>query len=321
MALFRVSLRLTAPLGTELVSGTLFGQLCWMLRERSGEAALVAWLGEAERLWALSDGFPAGLLPRPMIAPGPPDPDPDPKMADKRKDEKKKGHIRRDGFLAVRGALSAAAMAPHLVRVADRVARFAHNSIDRRTGSTPETAGLHFVDEDWSFAPPSDARAQPLSEGTVEPGGERDIYVRAPDDAAVDIAALFTDLGENGFGRDASLGRGRWSDVSVVRDAAMEATPDGAGPLRLVSLSRGSAETLNALRCKLVAHYGKAGPQVAVGAGVSPFKKPLLLTAPGATFAGDPQARHGAILTHVHPDRPEIVHNALHVVIACREAA
>lgn len=319
MALFRVTLRLTSPLGGELVSGTLFGQLCWTLRERDGEAALVEWLADRDRLWALSDGFPADLLPRPVVPPAPPVADPD--LADQRKTEKKRAHIRRSGFLAVRAALSAEAMGPHLVGVVDRGARFAHNAIDRRTGSTPETAGLYFVHEDWSFSPPTGDRLRPLREGAVEPGALRDIYVEAPDDAERMIAAVFTDLGDTGFGRDASLGRGRWSDVVVVRDRELEASPVGPGAQRLISLSRGSAEDLRDLRCKLVAHYGKAGPQIAVGAGASPFKKPLLLTTPGATFAGDPAARHGAMLAGVHPERPEIVHNARHVVVAYREAA
>lgn len=319
MALFRVSLRLTAPLGGELVSGTLFGQLCWILRERDGEAGLVAWLADHDRLWSLSDGFPGGLLPRPVVPPAPPVHDL--QKADARKKEKKRAHIRREGFLAVRAAMSTEAMEPHLTGLADRGARFAHNTIDRRTGSTPETAGLYFVSEDWSFSPPIGDRKGRPPEATVEPGALRDIYVQAPDDAERQIAALFTDLGETGFGRDASLGRGRWTDVSVVRDRYLETSPVGPGALRLMSLSRGSAEGLRDLRCKLVAHYGKTGPQIALGAGVSPFKKPLLLTAPGATFVGETAAHHGAILANVHPERPEIVHNARHVVVAYREAA
>lgn len=319
MALFRVSFRLTAPLGTPLTSGTLFGQLCWTLRERSGEAALVAWLADRDRLWALSDGFPAGLLPRPVIPPAPPVRDA--RAADTRKAEKKKAHMCREGFLSARAALTSATLSPHLVRIADRDARFAHNIIDRRTGSTPETAGLHFMKEDWAFAPPTDRTKYPLAEGQVEPGALRDVYAQASDDSASEIAALFGDLGDTGFGRDASLGRGRWADVAVTRDAELEAPPAGSGPLRLMSLSHGTADGLIDLRCKLVAHYGKTGPQVAVGAGVSPFKKPLLLAAPGATFSGDPSDLHGAILEGVHPGRPEIIHNARHVAIAYREAA
>jgi CRISPR-associated protein Csm4 len=77
MALFRVTLRLRAPLGTPLTSGTLFGQLCWVRRESQGESALEAWLhrdNEAD-LWALSDGFPKDFLPRPLVRPEPPSDD------------------------------------------------------------------------------------------------------------------------------------------------------------------------------------------------------------------------------------------------------
>jgi hypothetical protein len=38
----------------------------------------------------------------------------------------------------------------------------------------------------------------------------------------------------------------------------------------------------------------------------------LLLTQPGATFKGTAGRRYGALIRGVHPDRPEIVHNAFH---------
>jgi CRISPR-associated protein Csm4 len=67
-------------------------------------------------------------------------------------------------------------------------------------------------------------------------------------------------------------------------------------------------------------HFGKTGPQLALGAGASPFKRPLLLTRAGATFAPVGEGRFGAWLRDVHPTRPEIGHNAFHVAIPFREA-
>lgn len=316
MPLFRVSLHLQSPLGTPLHSGTLFGQLCWTKLERDGRRALESWLADETQVWALSDGFPAGLLPRPLVTPAPPSDDP--KAADDRKKWKKRGLIGRKAFIDVRRRVSDHALGPHLVAVADRSASFAHNTIDRRTGSTPETGGLYFMKEDWGYSPPDRDRSGPLPAGEVEAGPGRDIYVEAPKQAEADIRRLMTALGENGYGRDANLGRGRWIVEGVVEDKKLADGPKG----RLLSLSHGSAEAdMDDLRCRFETHYGKAGPDVAVGAGASPFKKPLLLTQPGATFNGAAGRRYGALIRGVHPGRPEIVHNAFHVVIPFAEEA
>jgi CRISPR-associated protein Csm4 len=314
VALFRVKIALMAPLGTPLTSGSLFGQLCWMKRARDGEAALVAWLAAPERLWALSDGFPAGLLPRPLLPPAPPSDDAE--VAKAAKAEKKKAFVTREGFLVARTAMNADALRPHLRRVEEAKPRFAHNTIDRRTGSTPESGGLYFLDEDWGHATRRDERA--TGDAPQPAGPLRDVYVAAEPEERREIGALFADLGEEGFGRDATFGRGRWRLDELVEDRELAEGPEG----RLLSLSCGAAlPEMGDLRCRLAAHYGKAGPGVAVGEGASPFKKPLLLTLPGATFTGSAKARHGDWLTGVHPTRPEIGHNAFHVVVPFREAA
>jgi CRISPR-associated protein Csm4 len=90
---------------------------------------------------------------------------------------------------------------------------------------------------------------------------------------------------------------------------------------RLMSLSRGAVTSgMGDVRARIAPHFGKAGPQVAVAGGASPFKRPLLLTEPGATFVDERAGRHGAWLTGVHPTRPEIGHNAFHVTVGFREA-
>ena len=69
-ALHRATLTLHTPLGTPLAGDTLFGQLCWALREAQGETELTRQLeGYTEgRPWlVVSDGFPAGYLPKPSL--------------------------------------------------------------------------------------------------------------------------------------------------------------------------------------------------------------------------------------------------------------
>jgi CRISPR-associated protein Csm4 len=310
MALFRAILRLKSPLGTPLHSGTLFGQLCWAKQECDGEAALENWLSDERHVWALSDGFPVGLLPRPLARPAAPSDDP--KVADDRKKQRKRGFVRRDGFIKIRDRLSEETLGPHLIATMDRSFTLAHNTIDRRTGSTPDAGGLYFLEEDWSFSSRAPGRSKPLREGTVEAGPLRDLHIVASESEVAHIKRLLSALGEMGYGRDANLGRGQWTVESVEPDAELANGPNG----RLVSLSHGSAEPdMGDLRCRIDTHYGKVGPGVTARNGISPFKKPLLLLQPGATFNGPVSRRYGALLRSVHSECPEIVHNAFHVAI------
>ncbi len=67
---WRLTLALHSPLGTPMQSDTLFGHLCWQVLLREGEAALEDFLEpfrRGEPSFVLSDAFPAGLLPRPLV--------------------------------------------------------------------------------------------------------------------------------------------------------------------------------------------------------------------------------------------------------------
>jgi CRISPR-associated protein Csm4 len=52
----------------------------------------------------------------------------------------------------------------------------------------------------------------------------------------------------------------------------------------------------------------------------SPFKRPILLAEPGATFDGS-DGLSGALLDQVHADRPEIRHHAYHLCLPFAETA
>jgi CRISPR-associated protein Csm4 len=71
---------------------------------------------------------------------------------------------------------------------------------------------------------------------------------------------------------------------------------------------------------RLEPHAGRLGPELAL-AGISPFKRPVLLMRPGATFTPEGPGPWGRMLTGLHPDRPEVVLNARHIAIPFREAA
>jgi len=303
MDIIRVILNIKSPLGSAMASGTLFGQMCWALRELESEQALIKWLSDEDALWAVSDGLPHGLLPRPVLLPSPLPLNGDLTAA---KASKKKKFITREGFIATRKNMTDVALGHYLVDDTVKMVRFAHNTIDRHKGSSLDNAGLYFVDEYWCDPQLDKPNAT-----------KRDIYISAPKGSESKIQKLLEHVGEVGFGRDASLGRGCWRVelTSIDHELMVQAGP------RHVSLSRGSAcdITMSNIRCKLMAHYGKLGEQVANAEGVSPFKYPILLTVAGATFDPVSGRRPGRLLKNVHPIRPEVVHNAFHVALSFSE--
>lgn len=302
MRLVRLTLRLTAPLGTPIVGPTLFGQLCWLKREAEGEAALVRWLADREGLWRISDGFPFDTLPKPLVKPRP-------LPAEKviaAKAIKKRPLVTRSRWLADRSRWDENALDPEVDLGLDgaRPHRIAHNVIDRRRGGTLEEGGLFFAEEDWRFSMGRD-------------GAEIDVYVEAPEEVST-VEAAFSELGAIGYGRDASTGRGRWELVSATNDRELADHPGG----RRMTLSRGvlSPETMADALWRVVPHFGRAGAQV-TASGASPFKRPVLLIRPGSTFRPRTAGPFGRWIEGIHPDRPEIALNGFHLAIPFDEAA
>lgn len=297
---YRVRLKLRGPVATPLHSGTLFGHLCWALRNLKGEASLTHWLKELpEAPLLISDAFPAGFLPRPLLKPARP-----PLMAgpavergERDKSVRRRAWIAVDDFLSIRGAVSETSLLELLAsgpaEPADLVEhRMAHNTIDRITGTTPAVGGLYFMDEWW----PGESSC-----------GDRDIYIRT-ELSAEHLQELFEHTGEHGFGRDASLGRGRFS-------AGLELATDGlfsAAGNRRLSLSHGTlTPNMQEPRYRLHTHYGKVGSLYSTSE--RPFKYPITLLRPGATFQPSDGGPFGELLTQVHRDLPQVMHNAWHL--------
>ncbi len=303
MPLWRLTLELQGPLGTPLTSGTLFGHLCWAMLRREGEAALEAWLtaiAAGEATLRVSDALPKDHLPRPLLRPQPPDEGLDTAAADAAKKQSKKRWLRRADWLRHRQGLDAARLSPLLVDAARLDDLHAHNRIDRRTGTTPtEGGGLWFVEDDWSYA--------------LAP--ERDLYALTDLDPE-GLHHLLADVGAEGYGRDATYGRGRFTvhppalDDDLLRHAGN----------RLMSLSHGCLdETMQAPRYERFTHFGKVAAVLAARTG-RPFKRPVLLTKPGATFDAGP-GPFGRLLADVHQDDARVRHDAQHLAIPFTEAA
>jgi CRISPR-associated protein Csm4 len=317
-AAYRIRFRLASPLATRLHSGTLFGNLCWAWRYLHGEASLAKWLCSLpEDPFLISDGFPKDMLPRPLLRPSPKRPGTLAEVTAQKR-LKKQSLIPRKMFEQLRRAMSELALLHALMSYWDeqkqqqecmtpyerekagtaRWERTAHNRIHRLTGRTPEEGGLFFTEELW----------------TTGQAQYHDVYVQTSLPVN-ELEQLFSQVARWGYGKDATWGRGRFDGIEIYREDG--GLFDGALP-RAMSLSHGSL-TPNMLpnaRYQLETHYGRLGGVYACSS--SPFKFPLLLLTPGATFDAGP-GPFGEILTGVHPTMPAVRHNAWHLTVTFRE--
>ena len=300
MALYRLEITLKSPLGTPLVGPTLFGLVCQAISDQEGDAAVEDWLGEPERLWRISDGFPVGHLPKPMTKPRLLTPE----QLDTLKNRKSKPWIRRDTWMKHRASWS-----EYEVCAGDYMGnpscdtRRVHNVVHRHGHGTLETGGLYFVEDDWRFA----GRFSGM-----------DLYVDSDEDCPERIRDLIQAVGERGYGRDISTGRGRFEVAGIRPDPELA---ELVGAHRCMSLSRGvlTSTTMQDALWRIEPHLGRVGPELTL-AGVSPFKRPVLLTQPGCTYQPVGSVPAGRWLNDIHPERPEIGLNGFHLAIPFSEA-
>ncbi len=322
MRRYRLRLDSSVPFGTPPTSGSLFGMLCWAFRARHGRDALRAFLRRLpEEPFLLSDVLPADHLPRPLLpAPRGEAPEARPEIA---KSLKRRRFLPLSGWRGLRAGANAAGLRkclensgastiapdpPFLVH-----ARAPHNRIDRRSGKTPAAGGggLWFADELWPRPGERTHARQVLA----------DLYVRTAMPAG-QVEFLLAEIGAQGFGRDATYGRGRFALEGGEAVGWLLDAPKAGSP-RMLSLSQGVVTpNMEAPRWRRFVLFGKLGREM-VAEGRRPWKLPLVLAESGCTFTARGAGPFGAWLTGLHqdddPDDP-VGHNGFHLAIPYREA-
>ena len=266
MKTLHVTLQPLTAFGTPLAGDTLFGHLCWALRWRHGEEALRAALHgytEGQPFLVVSDAFPSGYLPRPTLpssAAEQPKPD---KPIDRKALRRKRwlplasGHLPLRQWLGLGEELSFQQPAPRT-----------QNTINRLTCTTGR----------GPFAP----RQIALREYTF--GSTLDVYlVHDPERLTREaLVQLLTDVGEVGYGRDASTGLGKFDIIGVA-----EAKPHPPSQ-RFMTLAPCAPEpsVLRAEDCRWLplTRFGRHGSSAALGGGGGPFKRPILMAATAAVW-------------------------------------
>lgn len=254
--------------GTPPKGDTLFGQLCWALRNRLGEEKLTQLLDgytAGQPFAVVSDALPAGHLPRPALPGHAFNPLPD----DDRKTAKKRVWLPVEHLAApVADWLKFCRTATDLLGNNAQPQPHPHNSIDRRTSTTGD-----------GFAPYSMGR-QWYDEKTA-----LDIHIVLDDTRlpAADLEQALRDIGELGFGRDAGIGLGRYR-VDAFEPTVLPTQTGANAWLTLAPCApQGLAWETNLCFYTVFTRFGRHGD---IGVHLrNPFKSPVLLANTGAVLS------------------------------------
>jgi CRISPR-associated protein Csm4 len=278
MLTLKITITPLSAFGTLPKGDTFFGQLCWALRNHFGNERLRMLLEgytEGKPFAVVSDAFPAGHLPRPVL-PGHwfatvPDAD--------RKDLKKRiwlpleflpepvenwlQHCRRESTLP--GDPARARLEPQ-----------PHNAIDRRTGTTGEGFPPYAMTQYWydQWDKDRELRSEP----------RLDIYIVVDEErlSQADLRQMLNGIGDLGFGRDASIGLGKFR-VEELGQVSLPSQPQAAAWLTLAPCApQGLGLDSQRSFYQVFTRFGRHG-DMAVHTG-RPFKTPVLLAQTAAVL-------------------------------------
>jgi CRISPR-associated protein Csm4 len=306
-----------SSLGSSLQSDTIFGHVCWAIRYLKGKEALEEFLQLYEDTTnpplLVSNGFPQGWLPKPIIPPVTQD---EIQAAIKGDDRIKESHkittIKKMDVIprAILEQFQQAPLTPAGLFSAiyghyDSVMRtekeemtvtVQHNTIDRETGAVRK-GGL-YAQEETFFGPAS---------ATFE------IYLKTHYFSKGDLEKIFKYISNEGFGRDSSTGKGHFKfDINEGINL-----PEAATPNAFMTLSSYIPTANDPVKgsYSIVHKYGKLGGLYSKGspeAFGNPFKVPLLMFSAGSTFQDTDYRKdkvYGGMVGDVH-QKPEIKHYA-----------
>ncbi len=279
MKVYKLTLRPQTAFRTPVHADTLWGHLMWALKYTEDEDALLAFLRryrEGAPPLLISDGFPAGMLPAPVMEPAPPQGQPG-GVADQavrkllHSGDKERRFLPVEQWATLVQALSPTTLRDaldHSRRESDEEKRpktkvITRTSVDRVTGSARE--GRLFTAEETFYAR----------------GYAFEVWLKLADEPALEarVNRWWRWVEANGFGRRKSAGQGRFT---IAAPGLVESSlPHAAQPNAFMTLSawvpRADDPTDAAYKTRV--KRGKLAESLALP---SPWKKPLLMLAPGS---------------------------------------
>ena len=264
------TLRPRSAFGGPIRGDTLFGQLCWAARHRWGENRLTELLQgytEGQPFIVVSDAFPASYLPRPALPLHRFDEIPDAE----RKAVKKRRWLPREHFAKPLRQWLNHAVPDSDISSDELMAAYVqpHNTINRMTGTTGT----------GEFAPYT------MAQHWFAPGLHLDLYITIDSKrlSMEEAGQLLQDVGRMGYGRDASIGLGKFD----VKDTVSGNWPAQKNANCMMTLApcapQGQGFDDEKSWYQPFTRFGRHG-DVAVHTG-RPFKNPVLMADTGALLA------------------------------------
>lgn len=292
MKTYRFTLQIESAFGTPLVGDSLFGQICWAIVNRYGQARLTDLLKgylEQQPFLVVSDAFPTGYLPLPLL----------PSRYWKESNEDRKV-LKKKQWLAVEDFQQPFAEWQSLAKSAKDVLTTIeqdhfHNTLDRQTSTT----GMG-----EQFAPYS------MSQIWYKEKQQLDLYCVIDETRFTlqELEQVLNDIGVFGFGRDASIGLGKFSVLNVEKAAFMFEEANS-----YLTLANSAPQNLGLDKTnsyyQLHTRFGRHGNLMALHQ--SPFKKPIILAKLGAVLTPlnwQETLFLGNGLANVSETQPEAVH-------------
>jgi CRISPR-associated protein Csm4 len=268
----KFTLRPRSAFATPLAGDTLFGQLCWAARERFGQARLRELLDgyvDGRPFLVVSDGFPSGLLPRPTA--------PDFALSLTGVDPAQRKQARSHRWLPSGAADQAIARWMKELAASEAVKPLVltQNTINRYTGTTGE----------GQFAPRQVDRSFFAAKARL------DVYAVIDERVSAHLLRLLLeDVGNHGYGRDATTGLGKFEIEQAVEPEWLKRGRTSHYWLALAPCQP-NPEELVAEGCYYapLTRFGRHGNLAALMA--HPFKRPILMIATGAMLQSRGPAR------------------------------
>ncbi|WGE85081.1 type III-A CRISPR-associated RAMP protein Csm4 [Actinobacillus equuli] len=311
MKLYRFTLTPQSAFGTPLVGDSLFGQLCWAIANRFGQDRLTELLKgytEQKPFMVVSDAFPKGYLPLPTL----PSKFWEKPNSDNRKALKKLqwiqlAEIRKPVKEWQKGAFELQKQfdkynednktSKDFVKkeiLAKASQDQYHNTINRQTGTTGEGVFAPYAtDVTWY------AKDQAF-----------DLYVVLDEQrfSTDELKQVLQDVGQFGFGRDASIGLGKFN---VELEQTVEFGEKNANCYLTLANCAPQNLGLDKARCfyQITTRFGRHGDVQALGS--NPFKKPIILAKTAAIFTPNQyevRSFLGNGLSNVSHAQPNAVH-------------
>jgi len=300
---YLIKIKLRSAIASPWHSDTIFGHLCWQVAFGALEMSIEEFLRpfrEGRPPFVLSEGFPEGLLPIPLMKTKRPEAT-DRQTYRLMKKQKKSPYCSVDDFLKIcRGETDT--VEPQ--ESPWRKIIMPHASIDRNTCTTGEKGEGGFYETESNYLdrypPPADAIV--------------DIYLRSEPEWKDKILSLFELLAKSGYGKDKAVGSGVIEIISIEPFEKFNRVANPNGFVSLSSMMPAADDPIEA-RIKTRTKYGKLGEGISANA----FKKPLLQIEPGAVFytGSKPKEFYGRIVENIAPGNPEAIQNCYTLAVPC----